>query len=951
MSSTKIDSFPGKRHLMKTTNSKSVSTVLEEERRQVAAARDLRIGIDPTRPDAADSLIGLAFSGGGIRSATFNLGILQALARERLLRAFDYVSTVSGGGYIGGWLMGWMHHQNVGIHEVEERLSAAPHAPSRSADLPEVHFLREYSNYLTPRKGLLSADFWSFVASYLRNTILNQIILVLALLSVLLGPRAFVSLLNILEEVEETLLTRLSAAWQPYIESQYLAVELGLVLILLAIVFIVLNLASIAPLQPGVCKPLRCGQEKDQYCWFTCERWVELLVVGPSILAAALFTYGLGDISKTLGFLDYPDSLYRAPLVGALCYVGLWSVAFAFCRIIRQFQPVHDSGLNPWFTLVTAAFAGGITGFLLIPLTKILVPGGTPWGKWPTMTVGTPAMIGVMLMTGVLHIGLMGRSMSDAHREWWGRLGGWLMIYGICWLALFGTAVYFPAGLGKVLKSIHGGPITASGVLLWIASTVYGVVFGKNSAALKPVMEGPYRERILHWLARITPYIFITGLLLGLSLLAGVISDWITGRTGHLLTPPGEVDCDPNLVLACLLFMAAAVALSWRVDINEFSIHYLYRNRLIRCYLGASVRHRKAHPFTAFSEADNLALASLRIPLVPKAPQDARPLPILNMSLNVERGTDLAVQARKARSFAFTPLYGGFTRHMQGEAAWESFFGPANESGRDRAGYEDGITLGTCIAISGAAASPNMGTYSDPALAFLMTLFDVRLGWWIGNPARIDSSTGLRKYWQRGSPTFGFCRLLCELLGAANDDSKYVYLSDGGHFENLGIYELVRRGCKVIVACDASCDDGYGFADLHNAIERCRVDFGAVIAIDNESSMVAEGHDGNRRSKVHFLTGTIKYPDSPNADGTIIYIKPTLVDGDPQDVLAYANVNPHFPHDSTANQWFDEAHFENYRALGETAAKSAIKAIEDAVRVAVKYDAHVLRSAQESGLS
>jgi hypothetical protein len=92
-------------------------------------------------------LIGLAFSGGGIRSATFNLGVLQALAGKRLLQAFDYVSTVSGGGYIGGWLMGWMHHQGIGIKEIEERLSTPPKLPVQANDPPEVHFLRDYSNY------------------------------------------------------------------------------------------------------------------------------------------------------------------------------------------------------------------------------------------------------------------------------------------------------------------------------------------------------------------------------------------------------------------------------------------------------------------------------------------------------------------------------------------------------------------------------------------------------------------------------------------------------------------------------------------------------------------------------------------------------------------------------------------------------------------------------------
>jgi len=132
------------------------------------------------------------------------------------------------------------------------------------------------------------------------------------------------------------------------------------------------------------------------------------------------------------------------------------------------------------------------------------------------------------------------------------------------------------------------------------------------------------------------------------------------------------------------------------------------------------------------------------------------------------------------------------------------------------------------MAISGAAASPNMGSYSAPDLAFLMTLFDVRLGWWLANPKGKDEKTGWwvigskakDRNWRSTSPTFGFYWLLCELLGATNDDSDYVYLSDGGHFENLGIYELVRRRCKLIVASDASCDSAYGFSDLYNAMER-----------------------------------------------------------------------------------------------------------------------------------
>ena len=195
-----------------------------------------------------------------------------------------------------------------------------------------------------------------------------------------------------------------------------------------------------------------------------------------------------------------------------------------------------------------------------------------------------------------------------------------------------------------------------------------------------------------------------------------------------------------------------------------------------------------------------------------------------------------------------------------------------------------------------------------------------------GNPAG--------KRWQHGSPILGFYWLLRELLGSTTDDSDYVYLSDGGHFENLGVYELVRRRCKLIVACDASCDPGHGFRDLHNAIEHCRTDFGAEIVIDDFGPLkpTVDASDATP-APAHFVIGRIRYnPDSPPQDGILIYIKPTLRKGDPQDVLAYAKTNPQFPNDTTANQWFDETHFENYRALGQASGEAAAGAIDGAIR-------------------
>src|SRR5439155_8200350 len=144
----------------------TLADVLQAERSELAKLRARR---DPNLSADAPA-VGLAFSGGGIRSATINLGILQGLAKYGLLKRIDYLSTVSGGGFIGGWLIRWIYE--CGIDDVEQRLGNPAIEPAA------VTFLRDYSNYLTPRKGLLGADTWAAVATYLRNVLRNQTILI-----------------------------------------------------------------------------------------------------------------------------------------------------------------------------------------------------------------------------------------------------------------------------------------------------------------------------------------------------------------------------------------------------------------------------------------------------------------------------------------------------------------------------------------------------------------------------------------------------------------------------------------------------------------------------------------------------------------------------------------------------------------------------------------------------
>jgi hypothetical protein len=272
-------------------------------------------------------------------------------------------------------------------------------------------------------------------------------------------------------------------------------------------------------------------------------------------------------------------------------------------------------------------------------------------------------------------------------------------------------------------------------------------------------------------------------------------------------------------------------------------------------------------------------------------------------------------QERKAESFILTPLYCGST---------DTGYRPTSGNDlRGEEGYGGNLSLGTAVTISGAAASPNMGNHSSPAVTALLTVFNARLGAWLGNPQRENR-------WRARGPDGGLYHLFLELIGWTDATDKYVYLSDGGHFANLGAYELIRRRCRYVIVVDADQDEGHLFAELSNLIHKCRVDFGIGIEIDLGSlHPSAEG-----RCRWHCAVGRIFYDDAdPYAvPGTLVYVKPSLTGDEPADVLSYRELHPTFPHDPTAEQFFNESQFESYRALGEHIANAVFKESADVMK-------------------
>jgi hypothetical protein len=224
-----------------------------------------------------------------------------------------------------------------------------------------------------------------------------------------------------------------------------------------------------------------------------------------------------------------------------------------------------------------------------------------------------------------------------------------------------------------------------------------------------------------------------------------------------------------------------------------------------------------------------------------------------------------------------------------------------------------GISLGTAMTISGAAASPNMGYHSSPATAFLLTMFNVRLGAWLANPASDVSADD-----KQDGPTSALRPLLVEAFGLTNDKSNNIYLSDGGHFDNLGIYEMIRRRCRYILVVDAGADKDFKFEDLGKSVRQAAIDLDAEISFETIGIKPVQVADAKSPT---FAVGTIKYAECADT-GCIIYIKPTyFIEAAPVDVRAYGALHADFPHESTGDQWFSESQFESYRRLGEYLAR------------------------------
>lgn len=347
------------------------------------------------------------------------------------------------------------------------------------------------------------------------------------------------------------------------------------------------------------------------------------------------------------------------------------------------------------------------------------------------------------------------------------------------------------------------------------------------------------------------------------------------------------------ILLLILVFISFAISLFF--NINFTSMHRYYRDRLLETYMPKFKNKGNNSYDVDFLPADKFCLTDLKIN------ESGAPLLIINANLTTTGSKKKKYKYRGGTNFIFSPYYTG--SDITGYVRTDRY--------NDR---YDSLSLATAFSISGAAIDSNFGNTKSRPLTFLMTLFNIRLGYWLSNP-KIG-------FFRKGIPILYFWYAFKEMFGfGLNEKQFYIHLSDGGHFENLGLYELIRRKCPYIIVSDAGADPSWIFKDLAKVCRLARVDFCAEIDIDPVS--LSPDKDTGYSPKA-FVLGDIKYEN--NSRSKVIYIKTNMPSGSlPEDLHYYKKKHPKFPDQSTIDQFFDETQFEAYRELGFRVGEMVLK--------------------------
>ena len=783
--------------------------------------------------------VGLALSGGGIRSATTNLGILQELAEMRLLPAVDYLCTVSGGGYIGGCLSSLLSlNENTYKTKEEDDYNLSSSGPPALFDTTlnfplndrpaptakpfagaeQVAHLRTHGTFLIARRGLLTRDALRAVGNLLSGITFTVMFVALTLLAVAATVMAATNALGgnldrTLRRLNDINMVDLfcsvwSKLWGEAAADGYQTLfQVALFGIVIATIAFVVLVAAVR-LSGGCWTPVAGESREDK-----CERW-SLAIVAVVLMVA----------------------------------VG----GFA-CHLASSLQ--GRTSLLPIFLPAALVLATWITS---VAITWLI-----PWCP---------------------------RLWRREIRSVWGAFQA---------IAIYGVAVGIVFAILPMAAHVLAdhGLFNLVGALISLFAA-QGVMPNVNAEGGTGRLPEALRRPLL-------------GLAVWLFLLFAVLA-WsiVLVENTYLM----------NFKIAARVLLALA-ALGFFVNLNKISLHYFYRDRLAETYLrtetpGAAEGTRGTRgargtsALVARRNSTEMKLEDLHGS--GKEPLTTAPYHLVSAAINLAGSRDLTRKDRKSGFFLFSKY----------------FCGSKQTGYRHTDAYRGGETkLARALTISGAAFSSAMGYHTFFAQAFATTLFNVRLGYWMENPGKNGHERQER--W-----VFWPCWMLREMFSHTDARSRLVNLSDGGHTgDNVGIYPLLQRQCQVIIACDAEADPTLSFGSFTQALRYAYVDFGVNVDIDLDR-IRPDPETG--RSRSHCAIGRIRYkdPDGKPIPGKnwLIYIKSSMTGDETAPVQNYKHTNQAFPHESTADQFFDDDQFESYRALGGHMVKHTFERwLEDAV--------------------
>lgn len=839
-------------------------------------------GRNPKR--APKNLVGLALSGGGIRSATFSLGVIEALAKSSrdALSRIDILSTVSGGGYIGCFLRSlFVPNEGRGIvpdvgldpandvalnaGAVADQYRFARRALRSGASEQEIKWgpkkkevprrnpiwwLREHSRYLAPNGP---TDFGYAVAYIARNwTAMVYIFMIasLAIFSILVLGEAWAASRHWLDE---------SWSWLPvYRDSMH---------------------------------QLPCGK-----CVGGTQR---LLPISPLILLATVPVIMSLVLSVAYWITERMSPseprLYWQRL--NLIFVALGTAAGAVI-VLWLAQRLGALKLSP-IAIPTGQFARAILAAVLLMLVSPVVA-----------LLGAAALV----PRGVALTSELRRHLTKnlATSNW-----VFLVIVAVALIDSLG------AGFAFWLRNLSRVNGSALGAFLLPA-------FAYLIKKLPDWIGGPNKGSVFSLLQRFAGTV---------ALVAGLILYGAVAVTAdalmHLVAWSGaawRTDVQWEQLSLATLIIVVLGYLSGTAGgfINLSSLHFLYASRLTRAYLGASNNFRleaAASYSSGGSIKENQGYDYIQPELYSRADLPA-PIHIINTTINetIDPQSQLVARDRKGDVLSLEPS--GVRIGRDKPVPWTDV---------GTLSCAEQLSLGQWCAISGAAASSGMGRMTSLGFALAFTFSNVRLGYWWWSP-------GVRK---EGRPDTPVRRVFSRVLGTfiylynemtAHYSLRYVrkYLTDGGHFENSGAYRLIEARVPLILVCDNGADANYRFEDLENLVRTVRIDFGYEIELIPNDELTAFFESLGATDPSAFVDPK-QWPDWRSAftsnesaafalalrvrtggtDLKMIWVKPRVASNLPADLLGYAADNPTFPQQSTGDQFFDEAQWESYRKLGE----------------------------------